>query len=261
MSEIISIVLSLIGIILTIYIYLRERSSTNAQSEFYAFKSQAIKRLTNRLRNLSYLCVLIVIIIDVMCFIQNETNILPISSKASGYGYRISTIVIILFLVVQIVTVGFLVYKKASFMDKIIEEGHTSIIFICEPAYYISIFIALIFAIITGACKFSGSNMAISALIAIMIIAAFEATYYFYTYYYIKLRTYCRVNKINIKVDYNNCVYEDVYNYEISNNKMVFTIVGEPTKEYIIATDRIEYVEKIIDESVTLLDQKLKELS
>lgn len=258
----VSIIIGLLGIVVTVILYLRDKSQTKESSLFYEYRLISEKNTIEKLRRDGLIKFAIVI---VCCSIANigslcgNINFIP---KDTLNTYQmISMFIMVVILIANTVFNYFIAFKKSEWIDKLIKNKEVSSSRVLEKRDKILLYYFLI-AILIGVCIIAVNDELLSygAYIVTLVGISIDAIFCSYVYTYLNLRLQFVVSGINVKAKYQSMPYREVHNYKISKGKVEIMIRDkEVLRKISFLETELEYIEKIINEDYSLLDTKFKD--
>lgn len=259
LSDLMSLLLGVLGILVTIGLYLKENNKISVSSNFYDYRFLEEKRTIKKLKRHRKIATYILFIIEIVffcasIFIHNELYNLDLK-----YIFNLILLIMLLMSLVQIIIVIFIAYKNFKKLEEKIEKREIKYEAFTQYADKI-LFIYYSISIVVGIFMVLNNLEIKFYFIAIFVFGiSIEINLYTFFYTYLNLRLQFFVNSIYIKISNSNIIYTDIINYEIINNIITF-LVNENDKinRYYLSFENIEYIKKELDYKKNLLNTYYK---
>lgn len=260
--DVTSILVGLIGIVVTLYSLNSGKAQIKDASSFYEYRLLSEKTL---MKNLKRVRLAKIIFLYSILFFPNFEKSFDVTGVLTNefldYCKVINSLIMAAFVCASFVYTQFVAFMDSKWINSIIESGRVSKDSIMEKRdklfwrYWLISLIAVVCAFLTN------RNMLDYCLYVVVLVwISIDSLYCIYMFTYLNLRLQFRVSEINVKVKQNSKPYRDVYNYLIQNGQLAVMVKAcGVLKKYLFPEYDLEYIEKIIDEENTLLSTEYKD--
>lgn len=259
--DVISILVSLAGIVVTLYSLYIGNSQIKDVSSFYEYRLISEKNVMKNLKRGRTAKKLIFYSFPFITNIESSFNLTGLMSKEFlNYCKKVNSLIVLIFISVYFVCIQFVVFTDFKWINSLIERKRVRKNCIMEKRNNLFMYYLLITMIVGVRCLIVNKNMLGHCVyLAILVWIGIDALYSIFMFRYMNLRLQFHVSKINVKVKHNSKPYVEVYNYSIQNGQLAVMVeTCGMLKKYLFPESELEYIEKIIDEKKTLLNTEYK---
>lgn len=256
LTNILSLLVGIIGVFLTILFYYKTTSSHKSQSNFFVYKTHSEEKLVKdckwRWRFYGLLVPLSYFILTTVKLFKHSISESPLLQSFS----IVNMVALFFMLLVQYIYNNFFITKSIKSLDKKISTGIRSYENYADTCTSICALIAILGYISLFAIK-SDNTKFIVIYIALITCIILKSLHTFFLYTYIKLRLFSKVSSIIIKT--NSFTYENIFSYSQSNG--FFTIAyldNNELKQALVPTTEVLAIESTICKSGCLLNAFIK---
>ena len=252
MKENMSLIIGVLGIIITIFFYYKGNSYRKSQSVFYIYKTIAAEKLVKHCRLQGLIYGGLVMSIYLLLSLNSSFNFLEIKEGHASTIFAIGSIAVCGMVLLQTVCNNFIAFGNVCSIEKKLNKGEVSCAEYTAMGTFICIAIAIIGWVLLFIIKDNDwkNNILFITLLLCLVI---KSVYGSFLNTYINLRLSFRVDDITVKTKCD--VYEKIYNYKLAKGYYEITYeAGSELKCVMVPEHEICFIEKSINGEKRLID-------